>query len=243
MSRYFLLLVLLFWSVQSTVVAQRVALSLGYNYGSQGNLDNAIKQFNFTHPAHGQHPFVRNGFYGSLEYSLPIRSTVFFISPRVGFWQVQNKSNSFVYPLRSRTQGLDAQFSVDYYALSLGGRKSSPFSFNRNLFFNLHFGVAYITHEIEAAEEPLRIRDEVYEPTAIAPFFGLGVGYDIFTLPTFSFTPEIRAGYMLPFELKDLNTAYTGGTLIGEDADNKSGRIYLQLGVAMRLHGRRTTYR
>ena len=240
MLRYLLALGL-FCGVIYPLSAQRYGLSLGYTYGLHSGLDEAIKHFNFTHPEHARHPFVRHGFYGSAEFSFPIRSSaVFFASPRLTYWQVQSTSRSFIFPVKSITRGIAAQLNIDYYAFVSIGR-GNPRSFFRNLFFNLHGGGAYILHQISTADERLQIKGKTYAPTATTPFAGLGIGYDIFTLPVFSFTPELRAGYVLPFEFEDLGTAYTGGSLL--KVNSKSSRIYFQFGIAMRLHHRRTTYR
>lgn len=237
----FFLLILLIVLVPQSLFAQRAALSVGYTYGLQSNLDNAVQHFNFTYPTHGQHPPIRHGFYGGLEYSMALGSKRLFLSPKLSYWQTQSKSNSFVFPVQSTMRSIEVQIGADVYVLASSSRRGSRHAFSKSFFCNAHLGVARLSHQVTFAQKTRRVRDAIYQPTAIAPFVGIGVGYDIFTLPTFSFTPEIQAGYMAPFTFEDLGLAYTGGSLL--KTASTSGRIYIKMGVAMRVHALRSTYR
>ena len=108
--RYILLLSLLVVSSLQPLFAQRIGLSSGYVYAQHESIDQAIQQFNFTHPTHGDHAFLRHGFYFSFDYSHNISKKVLFISSRFSYWQMQSNTNSYVYPITSTTEGTNISF-------------------------------------------------------------------------------------------------------------------------------------
>ena len=221
--------------------AQRIGLAVGYDYSTHPTLRKAVEEFNFSHPTHGKHTLHTHGAYASLAYGQRLGDNRFFLTPRIGYWFTRSRTQSFVYPLQSVTMGLEAELGLDIYPFS-SGDNTAPLSFSRNFHVNVHAGATYMFHQLFLEGEALRVNEERYFPTAIAPFAGLGLGFDFFSLPVFSFTPEIRAGYIFPFGFDDLHLAYSGGSNLAPEI-GKSGRIYLQVGVAFRLHALRTTYR
>ena len=240
--KYILPIVLLLISSQRLLLAQRIGLSSGYVYARHEATDQAIQYFNFSHPTHGTHSFLRNGFYFSFDYSHDIRKKVLFISTRVSYWQVQSSTNSYVYPIRSTTQGTNLSVGLNWYLLAEGSNLGNPSSFIRNFFTSFNLGAAYMTHSISDENRVFLLEGETHQPTSVAAFTNIGIGYDIFTLPIFSFTPEVRIGYMMPFTFANLSQVYTSASSSFEEI-SATQRIYFEAGLTIRLHLLQTTYR
>ena len=232
--------VYLLFSVCYSLQAQRLSLASGYSHGILPSVDEATQAFNFTHPSHALHHPLRHGTYVDFEYSFTI-TNYFFIGPRVSFWQLQHKTRSFVYPVTTRLISLGAQANFDLYVFALKGRGKQSRSFSKNFYLNFHFGTDYLRHRLLKADERVLYNGELHQSDAFAPLVGIGFGYDIFTLPTFSFTPEFRVGYTLPFRLDNLAAVYTGNEFIR--TEERSSLLYGKVGILIRLHSEPSTRR
>ena len=227
-------------SVSFSIYAQRISLATGYSHGILSSVDEAVQAFNFTHPSHALHHPLRHGVYADLEYSFSV-SNYFFIGPRFSFSQLQHKTRSFIYPVTTRVISLGAQVNLDFYVFALKGRGKRARSLGKNFYLNFHFGTDYLRHRLLKANERVFYREELQQAQAFAPLAGIGFGYDIFTLPTFSFTPEVRVGYTLPFTLENLAAVYTGDNFI--QTEEKSSLLYAKVGVLIRVHSASSTRR
>ena len=242
MMHYVLLIGLLLLSTFRPLLAQRIGLSSGYVYAEHGATDEAIQHFNFAHPTHGTHSFLRHGFYFSFDYSQDMSRKVLFIRPRISYWQIQSRTESFVYPITSTTEGTNISIGLDWYPQAKGSNQGNPTSFARNFFVLFSLGAAYMRHSIYSENRAFLLKGETYQPTSTATFIDLGLGYDFFTLPTFSFTPEVRIGYMMPFTFTNLSQVYTSESQSLDEID-ATRRIYFKAGLSIRLHSLKTTYR
>ena len=226
----------------SPLSAQRVGLSAGYLYTQHKAMDQAVRYFNFSHPSHGTHAFLRHGFYASIEYSMAFKKKVFFLAPRFTYWESQSETEAYVYPITSINHGIDISLGANWYLLAKGSNQGKPRSFARNFFLSLQLGASRVSHQIEAPDRSFLFQGQKYLPTATTPFAHLGIGYDIFTLAVFSFTPEVSVGYLAPFSFAHLSEVYTSESQTFEEI-SPTGRFYIQAGLAIRLHSLKSTYR
>ena len=239
---YILLLSLLVISSLRPLFAQRIGLSSGYVYAQHESIDQAVQQFNFTHPTHGDHAFLRNGYYFSFDYSHNISKKVLFISSRFSYWKMQSHTNSYIYPITSTTEGTNLSLGLHWYLLAKGSNLGAPATFVRNIFTFFDLGVANMRHSVSDKDRTLLFEGETYQPNSAAAFTELGFGYDIFSLPIFSFTPELRVGYMMPFTFANLSQVYTSASYSFEEIA-ATKRFYVEAGLTIRVHGLRSTYR
>ena len=230
----------IFWLSGFSLSAQRLGLEAGYVYNYIDALDVATKHFNFVHAEQATFSPLRHGFYLNTGYDLSLdRGHQLFLTPSATFWQAEQSTRSFLYPVRAQIRGYEAQVGLDYYAFT--DTKEDISSFGHNFFFTLHAGLAWLEHQLFFADLPFQIRGKNYKASVLTPFTQFGAGFDVYIFPTFSLTPQVRIGYMLPFTFKDLSVPYTGGRLL--DFPSQSARIYLKFGISARLHAKSTTHR
>lgn len=205
----------------------------GYNYMNGLGWNEVVRHYNLANPQfENTQPLLQNGFFGGVEFDYEVANHI-FITPELVYKRVRSVTDNKLYEIDLLMHFITFEVTAEVYVLELGKRvaKGVP----HNFYLMAGPGVSYMLPRVyQDLELKNGLDGKPYKPAKTVPFFGAGMGYDIYFNKNFGVSPFFRVNAYLPFEIEDFPEVILGSNVAG--VNDRTSVFNFQLGMSWRYH-------